>query len=262
MFFFHHFDFLVKRQKRKAKELFLKRERLKRKIERFEKRDKRLKDNQRKERRKRDLSVLKSQYYSLAASCDAGFPPSIDLVLPTKFGNILRAAESYPGTRYGIDAVPFWPRLLYVIPDDYKEAINETRNELSFLVNCSLLSGIFFVACLGVILPQVFDSNSVNALIKSNRSFIIAGVIAFALAWFFNRASMISVGAFGDMIRSAYDLFRLDLLEHLQLETPKDSKEEFDTWRNLGKFIVLGRHALGLKKLKYHHQDRSKSDTP
>ena len=37
--------------------------------------------------------------------------------------------------------------------------------------------------------------------------------------------------AFGIMIRSAYDLFRLDLLEQFRLKTPKNSVEEFQVWR-------------------------------
>ena len=139
--FLNRFDFLVQRQKRKANELAQKRERLLRKIQRIEKRTKYLKKTH-------YLAKLKNQYYSVAAEYDTKFPPSIDQVLPTGFGNILRAAEAYPGGRYGIDAVSFWPRLFQLIPDEYKKAINETRNELSFFVNAAFLAGIFFIICL------------------------------------------------------------------------------------------------------------------
>ncbi len=247
--FFNHFSFLVKRQKKKANELSLKRERLKRRIERLKQREKKLTNGKYIRKRK---SNLEKQYYQVAANYDASFPPSVDLVLPTKFGNILRSAESYSGTRYGIDAVLFWPRLFFVIHDDYKKVINESRDELSFLVNCSVLASTFFVICVGYALCEF---NQVE-----NR-FLLASVISLVLAWFFNRASLISVRAFGDTIRSAYDLFRLDLLKQLRLKMPKNSYEEYKNWRNLGEFIVLGNASLGFDALIYDHPKDAQSDT-
>jgi hypothetical protein len=44
-------------------------------------------------------------------------PAELEVMLPTRLGNTLRAAESYPGDgeRWGLDAVFWWPRLYLII---------------------------------------------------------------------------------------------------------------------------------------------------
>ena len=75
------------------------------------------------------------------------------------------------------------------------------------------------------------------------------------LAYFFHKAANIVVTSFGDMIRSTYDLFRLDLLDHLKIELPKDSYDEFFLWKKIGEFIVLGPKSLDFDILKYKIKD-------
>ena len=53
------------------------------------------------------------------------------------------------------------------------------------------------------------------------------------------------------MIRSAYDLFRLDLLEHLRLKTPRNSEEEYYIWKNLRELVNLGSESVDYKPFIY-----------
>lgn len=207
------------------------------------------------------LNVLKTQYYSLVVSYDLFYPPPNAEIMPTKFGNILKASEAYSGTRYGIDGVQFWPRLWHVIPNSYRQTIQDTRNELSFLVNMSTLSVVFYLLCLLAILsnaPLPGTTPDWSRVFDESIRYMIAGTVAFIANRFFNRAALFSVSDFGVMIRSAYDLFRLDLLEQLRLKHPKDSVEEFQTWRNLGELIVLGRESLDFKPLEYEIRKQQK----
>ncbi|MBC7876573.1 MAG: hypothetical protein H7Y59_05320 [Anaerolineales bacterium] len=199
------------------------------------------------------LENLKAEHYVKVAEYDKSYPPLHAGIMPTKFGNILKASEAYTGTRYGIDAVEFWPRLLHVIPVTYRQSIDEARNELSFLVNMSALSFIFFVFCslavtTNVLLPGAPDWASV---ILNSFRYIASGLLALFSIWFFNKAALFSVGGFGAMIRSSYDLFRLDLLEQFRIKHPKNSVEEFQTWQNLGELIILGQESMEFKALKY-----------
>ncbi len=57
------------------------------------------------------------------------------------------------------------------------------------------------------------------------------------------------------MIRSSFDLFRLDLLKELGLERPKDSAEEYETWYALNEMIVLGSHSLTHTKIDYRQEE-------
>ena len=199
------------------------------------------------------LAELKDKYFDKVSEYDQNYPPPSAGFMPTKFGNILKASESYPNTRYGIDAVEFWPRLLHVIPLSYKQNIDEARNELSFLVNMSALSLVFYIFCIIAIFasPPSLIAPDWNTFLSNSFRYIFAGLIALASNWFFNKAALFSVGGYGAMIRSAYDLFRLDLLEHLRLQTPRNSDEEFYIWKNLGELVDLGRESIEFKPLTY-----------
>ncbi|RLD05673.1 MAG: hypothetical protein DRI56_09130 [Chloroflexota bacterium] len=252
----NHIPFLKQYHQRKAIKLQSQIGRLERRIKRLEKKGT-------SKRSREDLPALKNEYYTLASKYDSSYPSCIKNVLPTEFGNKLRASESYPLTRYGIDAVPFWSRLYYMIPEKYQNAIDQSRNEVSFLMNCSVLSGLFaFLCILAYIQLEFFPELFVDESVTDNpRLYLFFFVVAVAIFWFFGRTSSRVIDSFGSMIRSTYDLFRLDLLKHLRLKLPKDSDEEFYIWKNLGELVVLGQHSLEFKKLKYCHPPDTQSDT-
>ena len=202
---------------------------------------------------KENFEKWRGQYYDLAAQYDQTYPPPHVDVMPTKFGNILKASEAYAVTRYGIDSVQFWPRLWHVIPPSYQQTIENARGELSFLVNMSALSIVFFFLCAGAILLNAPSPNHLilDEFLANSIRYILAGGLAFLANRFFNRAALLSVGDFGMMIRSAYDLFRLDLLEQFQIKRPKNSNEEYEIWQNLGQLIVLGPEAIDFSPLRY-----------
>jgi len=245
--FIHRFKFLKDGYMRKAEKLSQEIKDIKEKIESLER--KKRKSAQDKE----ELEKLKIDHYKKAVEYDMNFPPLHAGIMPTKFGNILKASEAYSGTRYGIDSVTFWPRLLYVIPPAYRQSIDEARNELSFLVNMSALSFLFFVFCALAVVTNVPipGTPDLSSIILNSFRYILAGIFALVSIWFFHKASLFAVGGFGEMIRSSYDLFRLDLLEKFNLEPPKNSIEEFHIWRNLSELLVLGQDSLDFEPLKY-----------
>ena len=254
--FLHHFSFLRDQQVTKARKLTFRRQTLKKRIDvltNWQDGSDRL----RKIRRK-----LEAEYYDVTARYDKNFPPEEKQILPTQFGNILKASEAYSGTRYGIDGVEFWPRLYYVIPPSYKQLIGDARNQLSFLVNISIVSLVFTALCL---LPIVYIISysalmPVNSVIftevfKYSYRYLLAGLVSCFCVFFFQRASIFAVGGYGIMIRSAYDLFRLDLLKLFHVGRPNNIKEEFQMWRNLGQLILLGQHQLSFKQVDYQFDD-------
>lgn len=255
---YRHIPFLIpflrERQRRQAQKLI-------RRIDTLEKRINVLENwKDKTPRLNKVLARLKSDHYATAAFYDKNYPPKLEQILPTQFGNILRASEAYSGTRYGIDGVEFWPRLIHVIPPTYQESIDGSRNELSFLVNMSILALIYFFLCLLAIFynigVQAFSQtpNGSVAILNAGR-YTLAGLIALICVFFFQRASIFSVSTFGVMIRGAYDLFRLDLLKQFHLKMPKDSYTEFFMWKNLGELIILGDRSLSFGGLEYQSED-------
>lgn len=88
-----------------------------------------------------------------------------------------------------------------------------------------------------------------------------AGLVALAFIIIFQRASIFSVGDFGMVIRSAYDLYRHDLLRQFHINMPVDYVEEFQSWKNIGELLVLGQHNLSYEPLIYHFDDSKKPET-
>lgn len=201
---------------------------------------------------------LVDQRYYLTSELDLRFPPVKRAILPTRFGNILRAAETYPGTRYGIDAVRLWPRLVHVMPKEYYDKVEQSNNGLAFVVNCAILSLflgvlsglaagyeylVYLYAYFGKVKILYFIQVEPNSdYVYFQRVFIYLAICAlgFVVSWLFYRASFPIAMQYGNLIRSSFDLFRFDLLRQLRFELPKESDAEYDLWRKISEFITLG----------------------
>lgn len=245
--FFHRFRFMSLGYARHANRLIEERERLRNDIEALVSKRKLSRAD------RLTLDQLETDYYSLVTNYDQLYPPPHAGIMPTKFGNILKASEAYAGTRYGIDAVQFWPRLWHVIPTSYQQTIENARNELSFLVNMSTLSVVFFALCILAILINTPSPGSLvlDTFLANSIRYFLAAALAMLSNRFFNRAALLSVGEYGMIVRSAYDLFRLDLLDQLHIKQPRNSVEEFRIWKNLGQLIGLGQEATNFSTLHY-----------
>jgi hypothetical protein len=60
----------------------------------------------------------------------ARLPPTADLVMPTRLGNVLESAERRPYDWYGLDPVRCWSRLWLVLPDAAKTEVSAARADL------------------------------------------------------------------------------------------------------------------------------------
>ncbi len=215
--------------------------------------------------------------YSLTSEHDEKFPPSVELIMPTRFGNILRAAETYPGTRYSIDAVPIWGRMAHVIPADGMEKIDDAHNQCLFLLNMALLSCLFSILCFLVSAHQFLVGREIGSLKTLFDGWIgiylVLGSLALIIAWFFYEASLLNVSQYGSMIRTAYDLYRFDLLDALRFELPTTLESEKQTWRKISNFmtgnepgkpleVIEIRRELGgaqKDKFRYLHPEKQKT---
>jgi hypothetical protein len=198
----------------------------------------------------RQYIELKDNYHEL-------FPPKARNLLPTRLGNVYRAFEDYPFKRYGMEGLFFWERLTKVIPDGYAGRIEELNNSIAFLLNTSLAS----IVVAGEILLKDFtevDIYLINMTLKIgpisldipislfHREFpstkILLSLLCLGLGYFFYHAAVSTARIFGRYVRTCYDLFRLDLLDELNVERPKilGGQEEKALWRSVHEFLVLG----------------------
>src|SRR5579863_1507955 len=152
------------------------------------------------------------------------FPPDGE-PLPTRLGNALRAAESYPGDeqRWGIDAAFWWPRLYLILPDSARDQVDNARASLDQLVVLTMLSAAFGVvslalSCAGLNLAVGLGC-AAGGLLLSRCSYL---------------AAVTAAGVFGELVRSSYDLFRGDLLGKLGWPMPPTLAAERKLWTALG----------------------------
>jgi MFS family permease len=152
------------------------------------------------------------------------FPPDPAPVLPTRLGNALRAAESYPGDkeRWGLDAAFWWPRLYLILPDSARDQVDGARASLDQLAVLTMLSAAFGVVALALschwLNLWVGVSCGIGALLLSRCTYL---------------AAVTAAGVFGELVRSSYDLFRGDLLAKLGWAMPATLAEERRLWAAL-----------------------------
>jgi len=134
------------------------------------------------------------------------FPSARDRLMPTRLGNLLRAAESRPYEKYGLDAIVCWARLWLLLPDEVKKELQAARADLNTAARLWLWGMLFLLwVVLGVwwVVP-------VGLL-----------VAWFAYGWMLEAATI-----YGDLLESAFDLHRMALYEALHFPTPAHPGEE------------------------------------
>lgn len=254
-----HCKFLTKKEQKQAKQLRRKRELIQRKIDRFSG-----------ENQIRLMELLEQAEY-MDTLYQSSFPLSDDDIMPTRFGNIMKAAEAYSRYRYNIDGVPTWTRLINVIPDRYMAFMDQKNNQLSFLLNCSILSAFFSFLSLSAAIYQFMLAQiaingypspfyfvqinlGFNVYIQRTVIYMLAVMLSLFMGFLFHKASLFIVQEYGDMIRSSYDLFRFDLLAQFRRTPPKTLKEERFMWKHICSFMNTGNASESFKKMKYYQQ--------
>lgn len=124
-------------------------------------------------------------------------------VLPTSLGNIVLAFESHSFEVYKIDATTCWCRLAAVIPDGYRKQMADA--EARFLAVLNLSAVIYFAS---------MEFLAVSIL-RGDPKWLVAVGAGCAVGWAAYRYSCDLAKAFGEYFRSAFDLYRLDLLRQL-----------------------------------------------
>ncbi|MBB5955517.1 hypothetical protein FHS29_002098 [Saccharothrix tamanrassetensis] len=66
-------------------------------------------------------------------------------VQPTAMGNVVRAAEQHPSTRYKLDAVVLWTRLQPLLPKDFAETVKDAKVSVDLLLTMAGFLPLFGV---------------------------------------------------------------------------------------------------------------------
>lgn len=125
---------------------------------------------------------------------------------PTTVGNILRAAESRPVDKYGLDAVVVWPHLWLLLPNTVQSELAAARRSLNSAVGACLWGLLFLVFT-----PWAWWATLVG----------IGVALAAFRFWVGSRAEV-----FADLVEAVFDLYRTPLYSQLRWPLPTDPRAE------------------------------------
>ncbi|MDM8561299.1 hypothetical protein [Candidatus Parabeggiatoa sp. HSG14] len=140
--------------------------------------------------------------------------------MPTRLGNFLRAIESRPKQKYGLNAVVCWPRLWLVLPTEAKHELANARDNLDTMVrtwNWSLLFMVWSVWAWEWVIPL-----GLTALLITYR-------------WILQAAQV-----YGQLVESSFDLYRFLLYNELHWPLPQNSFEEKKQGKQLTEYLWRG----------------------
>ena len=140
-------------------------------------------------------------------------------LLPTALGNILRARERSPERKYGLDAVVCWPRLWPLLPEIVRTDLSNTRSSLDRLVEFWFWGLLFLLWSLWT-----------------------PWALFVGLLWMIVTYSMVlqAAMAYGDLLETAFDLYRLSLYDAMGWARPTDSEKEKVLGKHMTEFLWRG----------------------
>jgi hypothetical protein len=178
--------------------------------------------------------ILDDELVKLEYRFDRSFPSTLSRVLPTKFGNTIAAFEDYPRTRYGIDSIALWPRLIPILKEkDFIDYVNQEKAVLDFVLNMFIV-----VIVLGLELMYVY------LFLQAVGMALGIGLVSIVIALVLFEGMVIAARQWGMSVRVAFDLYRQDLHQSLGLHPAKSFEEEYNRWRYVSHFILSHRNSI------------------
>jgi hypothetical protein len=158
------------------------------------------------------------------------YPEHEGSVLPTAFGNAIRAFESYPSVIYGIDAIGGWPRIQLLLSKDAQALINDAKALVDLWINITALAlGLAIVSSITAFLkvtplcPSIKDA-------QVPVSWLLIAVISYFAAFVAYRFAVDAVPAWGNQVKSAFDCYLPALAVQLGFDLPPAPEQRRKIW--------------------------------
>ncbi len=166
-------------------------------------------------KQREELTHLEQQLHAL--------PTLPDDLMPTRLGNILRAAERRPANKYGLDTIICWPRLWLLLPDTARQELGAARATLDTEVRVLIWGSLLLVWS-----------------VWSWWSLLITLLVAVLVVGFAYRRALVAASVYGDLLEATFDLYRLGLYDGLSLPRPAGPAEEVAHGQRLTQYLYRG----------------------
>lgn len=139
--------------------------------------------------------------------------------MPTRLGNVLRAGESRPVRKYGLDAVVCWCHLWLLLPDSVRAELGSARARLDRCVAGVIWGGLLLV----------WGGWTLWA---------IPGAVVVTAASY--AAAVRAAVSYSDLVEAAWDLHRQALYASLRWPLPPHPESEYRAGRELTAYLLRG----------------------
>ncbi len=178
--------------------------------------------------------ALTERYREALLRFEEAFPDDIRHVLPTRFGNAMRAFETYPRVMYGLEGIQGWPRLLAVIPKDYFAFVTAAKTQVDLCLN---LVVVFWLLLAEYLFISVVAAGA--TLTDYPSPWIPVALLAASLL-FMSSAKNAAVN-WGSWVKSSFDVFQIDLRTKLGFDAFDTPDGERARWIGFSEAIVYRR---------------------
>lgn len=182
------------------------------------------------------IILLENERSTVGERINTAFPNESYFVLPTRLGNVLRSFEKYAFRQYKMGEI-LWPRLRAKLDKEFAAALDDAKTPLDFVINISFLSGFlsFMIFVIGLWYPIAIAS-------RRTAVYWVMEIFGFAfLSYFAYTLAINQSREWGNMFRSAFDLYRWDLLKQLGYKhTPVNINEERALWGGIYRQLQYG----------------------
>jgi hypothetical protein len=135
-------------------------------------------------------------------------------LLPTAFGNAVRAFERHPVSRWGLNGIAAWPHVEMLLSTDEMSVHADARGDLAFFLNGSLLSAV-------AAMVLAADAAAHWSLDQAIGAVVAVGLTSIFYSWAVGAASR-----WGSAVRASMDIHRREVYEKLGVRKPVNFSDE------------------------------------
>jgi hypothetical protein len=181
-------------------------------------------------------------FFPFKEEMKSGPLPRNPYLLPTRFGNAIRAFEIYSGDVYGIDSIPLWLHLATVAPKDFQSAIDSARAQVDCLVNVIFLSLLFAAAAFMRFLTTANPGHGFNPAVVfafAGWNYLLACAAALALARIAYGVAIERACAWGAFVKVAFDCYLPALAKQLGFRLPAGRADQKRFWTAVSRRVIF-----------------------
>ncbi len=171
------------------------------------------------------------------------FPRNLELLRPTRLGNVLITSSEYSIRHYVIETAIWWPRLAALLPESFRTQVDAALTPMLTVLNLSMILTFLTVA------------SGIASLFTDRHWWLLPPIIiiiGLLLARVCYLAGVSQAVSYSKLVQVAFDFYRHDILKQMHIPVPDNLLEERQLWAALNAVVydyVMPWHTTVLKDL-------------